>query len=206
MQIKLENLSKKYRNEWIFRQLTHSFTDCSSTAITGSNGSGKSTLLQVISGILPASSGSITYTKNNQNIEPDTLYKDIALCTPILELVEEFTLVEQIKFHFNLKPASKYEGISAFLAYLNLEKSKDKQLKYFSSGMKQKLKLALSFMSDASILLLDEPTTNLDEANKIWYQAQIESIKGGKTIIIASNEPAEYKFVDQVIDILKYKN
>ncbi|MTI21376.1 ABC transporter ATP-binding protein [Fulvivirga sp. RKSG066] len=205
MLVTFENVSKKYNREIIFKNLSYVFKTGQSYAITGPNGSGKSTLLQVISGFVRQSSGDVAYELHGKPLEVEDLYKHLSIATPYLELVEEFTLMEMINFHFKFKkPALQPEEI---LSRAYLTDARDKQIKKFSSGMKQRLKLALTLFTDSSLILLDEPTSNLDEQGTEWYKEQISSlISDDKTIIIASNQKYEYDFCDEVIDIIKYKS
>jgi ABC-type multidrug transport system ATPase subunit len=206
MVISIENLGKKFRNEWIFRNFSYEFTIGKSYAITGPNGSGKSTLLQAIASYIPANEGVIKYANdNNQNIEIENIVKYLSITSPLLELIEEFTLTEFINFHQKLKPFSKEFNAGAFIQLLGFDTHGHKQIKFFSSGMKQKLKLGLCLFSQSKILLLDEPTTNLDQATKNWFLENIKNISKNKLIILASNDPHEYIFANEIIDIQMFK-
>ncbi len=188
--IHAENLGKKFNNEWIFRNFSFEFQENKPVAITGNNGSGKSTLLQVISGILPASEGKIFYKVNDKIIATENFYQYLAWASPYMELVEELTLTEMIQFHEKLKGLQT----AHLIEILRLENARHKYIKNFSSGMKQRLKLGLAFYSPAPFLLLDEPTTNLDQENIRWYQSEMQKLIGKKLVIVASNQPEEYEF------------
>lgn len=202
MQIILDKVGKRYNREWIFRNLSLSFIKGHSYAITGPNGSGKSTLLQVISGVIPASEGRIEY-KNDKNILPEDLYKHITLATPYLELIEEFTLSELLDFHLKFKTFRNSISKQEFIERLKFEKSQNKEVRFFSSGMKQRLKIGLALYSDSSVLLLDEPTSNLDHANIDWYKDEVVQHLNNRIVIICSNQPYEYEFCEEVIDLGK---
>lgn len=207
MNISIQKLAKKFRREWIFKNLNWEFQNNETYAITGSNGSGKSTLLQIISGILAFNKGQIEYKFEGRKVEVDTLYKYLTLATPYLELVEEFTLIEAINFHLKFKNFEENIPIKDFILILGLQKSKNKPIKYFSSGMKQRLKLGFALHTDAPLLLLDEPTTNLDAQGIAWYKSEVEQKLNKKTIIICSNQKSEYEFCksDNILDIMQYK-
>jgi ABC-type multidrug transport system ATPase subunit len=205
MQLKIDNLGKKFQYEWIFRNLSYQFEAGQSYTIIGANGSGKSTLLQVIAGILSPSHGNITYQADNQIISPEKWFRHLAFASPYLELVEEFTLLELVKFHTQFKPFKNQLKISEFIEILGLEKSRHKPLKYFSSGMKQRVKLGLAFYSDTSILLLDEPTSNLDTQGIDWYKREIEQNIANRVVIICSNQAYEYDFCDNLLNINEFK-
>ena len=78
-------------------------------------------------------------------------------------------------------------------------------IKYFSSGMKQRLKLALAFCSDTPMLMLDEPTSNLDKQGVEWYLGLVQQFAAGRLTIICSNQEHEYSFCTQHLDISDYK-
>lgn len=205
MQIVLEELSKKYNREWIFRGINKSVKTGNPIAITGPNGSGKSTLILIISGWTIPSSGMISYYKNDSRIRDDEIYRDIDFVAPYTELIEELTLEEFLNFHFKFKSLQFELTIEDIIQKANLDKERRKYIRNFSSGMKQRLKLALGFYSSCPVLLLDEPTTNLDNYNKNWYFEEIKTVFENKILIIASNQPEEYNFAVDFIKIIDYK-
>ena len=203
MHITLTNVGKRFNREWIFRRFSYEFATGKSYAITGPNGSGKSTLLQVISGSLTFNEGSIEL-KNDQRTTPnEQLYKEVSIAAPYLELVEELTAKEMLAFHAQFKKLTL--PAEEILQVVGLEKATNKQLRYFSSGMKQRLKLAQAFFSDTPILLLDEPTTNLDEDGIALYHQLISDHTKDRAVIISSNDKQEYSFCEEVIAIGNYK-
>jgi ABC-type multidrug transport system ATPase subunit len=204
LQIALENIGKKFRKEWIFRNVNLPFQSGQSYTFIGPNGSGKSTLLQVLSGILPQTEGKITYSVDNQTITVDDIYKKIVMAAPYLELIEEFTLSEMIDFHYKFKqPIQKNHD--DLIELLNFKEHRDKTIKNFSSGMKQRLKLGLAFHSESDIILLDEPTSNLDAQGVEWYLSQVEKYTQNRLLIICSNQPNEYAFCKNIVDIRDFK-
>ena len=204
MDITLKNVGRRFNKEWIFKNIDFSFTDANKYAILGPNGSGKSTLLSIVLGSLSTSEGEITYHHNDE-IKVEEIYKYISFAAPYLDLIEEFTLQETIDFHFQFK--AYVDGLDAtkVLSLLGLEKSQDKALKHFSSGMKQRTKLALACCANTPILILDEPTSNLDEQGIGWYLKLIEQYAADKMIIVGSNQEHEYAFCDYQLNISDYK-
>lgn len=207
MRITLQDLGRRYNREWIFRHLDYSLFFGKKYAILGPNGSGKSTLLKVISGSLAPSQGKIDYVDTNmQPIQPENVFQELAIAAPYMELIEEFTLRELIAFHFKFKsflPGFDTEGI---VQLLGMEKSLDKEVRFFSSGMKQRVKLVLACCSSSSVVLLDEPMSNLDTAGEDWYLTLIErTIQADRLLIIGSNQEKEYAFCDEHIQIMSYK-
>jgi ABC-type multidrug transport system ATPase subunit len=203
--IRLQNIGKKFRNEWIFRKLDYEFQSGKAYAITGSNGSGKSTLMQVISGSLPVSNGKVEYLQSGQVLEIDNWYNQMTFAAPYVELTEEFTLNEFLDFHFKFKSLQKGITKEDFIALVYLAEHSNKAIRQFSSGMKQRLKLGLAFFTETTVVFLDEPTTNLDEKGIQWYLNQVSVIKNTKLVLISSNDKREYQFCDEVLDITSYK-
>lgn len=203
MKIRLQQITKQFGQHILFCDVNYTFQQGGSYALIGANGSGKSTLLQLIAGYVMPTEGVIEIEKDNEKIEIGQWYKHIAMTTPYLELIEELTLQEMVELHHALKPL--IFSPKELIKNIQLEHAAQKPVRYFSSGMKQKLKLALALFSDVPVLLLDEPTANLDAANTAWYQQEVKKIIAKKLVIIASNEPKEYDFCTQVIQVSDYK-
>jgi ABC-type multidrug transport system ATPase subunit len=199
MQIRTENLGKRFGGTWLFRDLNLQFTGKGAYALTGHNGSGKSTFLKILAGYLPPSRGQVHWRSDDgKPLASENWYKHLAWAGPYTELVEEMTLKEMLAFYSKFK----YLKISTLELEEELALGKTtQQLKFFSSGMKQKLKLALAFYGTAEVLLLDEPTSNLDSRNAAWYQSVLEKSLTEKLILIASNEPKEYTLAQDVFTL-----
>ena len=206
MRIKLTNLGKRYNREWIFRNLSYEFASPRKFAITGPNGSGKSTLLQIISGGVIFNEGSIEYFEREvKPVTTEKIYRYISLSAPYLDLIEEMTLIEFFNFHQKMKGwLNKLSG-REIINQLGLEHAAHKQIRYFSSGMKQRVKLAQAIFSDVPVVLLDEPLTNLDEAGIHLYHSLISGFCANRMVLVSSNDPKEYSFCDEIIDIKLYK-
>ncbi|MCZ6692978.1 MAG: ATP-binding cassette domain-containing protein [Bacteroidetes bacterium] len=205
MEIKATGLGKKFNYHWIFKNLDFEFKINNAYAITGPNGSGKSTLLQIISGYITPTTGGLTHTLQGNNLDPNHIYRHLVLVAPYLKLVEEFTLMEQLNFHFQFKTIKTGWNISDIIEIMELKDSIHKQIKYFSSGMKQRLKLGLGFYSQCELLLLDEPTSNLDEPGIQWYLDYVKKSLSDRLVIISSNRKQEYSCCQQEISLKNYK-
>ncbi len=203
--ISLKNIGRRFNREWVFRGVDFTFSSGSSYAILGPNGSGKSTFLQVVNGSLTPSEGELSYTFNNGDIDVGKIFKHLSLAAPYMELIEDFSLAEVIDFHFKFKPYLLGMDKAGVIALLGMKSSKNKLIKYFSSGMKQRLKLALAVCSDTAALMLDEPTANLDTQGIDWYLSLIEQFSKNRLVIICSNQEHEYSFCRQQIRITDYK-
>jgi ABC-type multidrug transport system ATPase subunit len=205
MQIILTNLGRRFNRDWIFRNIDYTFTSGETYAILGPNGSGKSTLLQVLNGSLSPSAGNINYSLNDEKVEADAVFKQLSLAAPYLDVIEEFSLDEMIDFHFKFKPYLNGMDKEAVIDLLNLDTNRNKLIRYFSSGMKQRLKLALAFCSDTPMLMLDEPTSNLDAQGVDWYLGLVQQFAANRLTIICSNQQHEYSFCKHQLNISDYK-
>jgi ABC-type multidrug transport system ATPase subunit len=206
MQIHLTAASKRFNKEWIFSNLDFSFVDGQHYALIGNNGSGKSTLLQIIAGYIGLTKGQINWVnKSGQSIDSSNIYQHISIAAPYLELVEELTALEQIAFHQQFKPLEPALKPIDILEKIGLGNAADKQIRNFSSGMKQRLKLALAIFDQAPILLLDEPCSNLDQEGIQTYHQLMQAYAMHKLIIVASNDSQEYQFCTQQLALSDFK-
>ena len=205
MKITLTDAGKRFNRDWIFRHLSYEFLPLQHYAITGPNGSGKSTLLQVIAGAMAISEGEVRY-EGSTEIAPDGAYRYLSLSAPYLDLVEEMTATEFLQFHSAFKPFLPAVSVAGILDVVGLAGSAHKQIRFFSSGMKQRLKLAQALFSDTSVILLDEPCTNLDAEGIALYQRLIRQYGEGRLVIVSSNDPQEYDFCGKVINIMAHKS
>ena len=205
MEITATGLGKRYGREWIFRELNYSFRPGTATALLGPNGAGKSTLLNTLAGQLLPTAGTLAYALEGRPIEVEDVPRYLAYCAPYLELLEDFTLTEFLQFHTRFKPLQPGLTLERLVEIMYLQKSRHQLIRAFSSGMKQRLKLGLALYADAPLLLLDEPTTNLDAAGQDWYQEHVQATRTGRTLLLSSNVPAEYAFCEAQINVPDFR-
>ena len=205
MIIRLQNTGKRYRLEWIFRGIDYDMHTPGRYAVLGPNGSGKSTLLKVLSGHLSPSKGRIIFEQNGKILEPDVVYRSVSYAAPYIELIEEFTLEEALKFHAGLKPMLPDMTPARLYDILALPRARSKEIRFFSSGMKQRVKLALAICCNTPVLLLDEPATNLDVQGVEWYKNLISQFAENRLVVIASNDPHDAEFCPVHLNIMDYK-
>ncbi|MEL6556792.1 MAG: ABC transporter ATP-binding protein [Bacteroidota bacterium] len=203
--ITVEDLTKTFNKELIVRNFSYQFSTGTTTAITGSNGSGKSTLLKLLSGIIVPNKGKITYEHQKKLIPDEKWFRHISFCSPAQELIEEFTLKEIVDFHLRFKKFEENFSKEDFYEIAYFSEHINKKIALFSSGMKQRLKLALAMFTQSNVLFLDEPTTNMDLEGIKWYRENIIKIVPNRLVVIASNQKHEYEFCDQLISIADYK-
>lgn len=206
MKISLTDAGKRFNRDWIFRHLTYEFSAGQSYAIVGPNGSGKSTLLQVLSGSMQVNEGDGKWSVDNKQLELEKVYNYISICAPYLEVVEEMTLIEFLNFHSGFKPFLSSITSEKIISILGLENAVNKQIRNYSSGMKQRVKLAQSIFSDVPAVLLDEPCTNLDAAGIQLYHSLINDYCKTRMVVVSSNDEVEYRFCKERLNINDYKN
>jgi ABC-type multidrug transport system ATPase subunit len=201
--LRLDKAGKKFSREWIFRDLSFEFKLGEPVAITGPNGSGKSTLVKAISGAIPLNEGSVFYDEGE--VSEEVFHRYIGISAPYLELIEEFTLAESIAFHARFRPLSAGLSVRSFMERVGLERHANKYIRDFSSGMKQKLKLGFAFFSENQVLVLDEPTANIDQKGYEWYMEEVQKLAPHRILLISSNEPKEYRFCTRSLSITDFK-
>ena len=206
MTISLSDAGKRFNRDWIFRHLNYNFEAGQSYAITGPNGSGKSTLLQALSGAMMLNEGSIEFKVSGSTIiSTEKIYNYVSICAPYLEVVEEMTLKEFLDFHQGFKPLLPGINVDSIITAIGLENAVTKQIRNYSSGMKQRVKLAQCIFSDTAIVLLDEPCTNLDATGIELYHSLINDYCKKRLVVVSSNDEVEYSFCTKELSISDYK-
>lgn len=202
MHIQIENLGKRYQRHWVFRNLSYSLISGSRTAILGHNGSGKSTLLRILAGMQSPTEGSLSWSdEQGKQLSGEHLFQQLAFCAPGMELPEELSMSELLKFHFSFKKPLPGLDIRSIIELTGLSAAAHKPLADFSSGMKQRVKLAQAIFSDTPLLMLDEPCSNLDDAGVQQYLGWIEQYSKGRSVVVASNDAREYGFCTMYIQM-----
>lgn len=198
MYISIENLSKRFDSGWVFRDLNIAIEPGQKVAITGPNGSGKSTLLNILCGLLSPSLGKVHYTHGDKSIDRDDIYNYLSISAAYSELDEELS-PKELFAHYSKFRSFKIESLEEFIELAQLKDDLDKQVVYFSSGMKQRLSLALALTMDSPLLFLDEPSSFLDDARKAWFIELFRKYTDGKTVILASNDKSDIDLCDSSI-------
>lgn len=204
MRIELKKLGKRYNRHWIFRNLNFQFEQGNHYAIIGPNGSGKSTLLQIISGFSIHNEGSVQHFSSDDLVTPENVFKQISFAAPYLDLIEEMTLTEFFSFHHKMKGWLSNCDTKEIILMSGLHKAAHKQMRYYSSGMKQRVKLMQAICSNVPAVLLDEPLTNLDDEGFKLYKALIEKYCESRLVIVSSNDKKEYTFCSGVINMTDF--
>jgi ABC-type multidrug transport system ATPase subunit len=149
--------------------------------------------------------GDSNWQLDTLKIQPDKVHLYIAIAAHYFELIEEMTAKEFLLFHNNFKNYINTISVEDILNEAGLANAANKQIRFFSSGMKQRLKLAQAIFSDVPVVLLDEPCTNLDVPGFDLYYEWIEKYCSNRLVIISSNDINEYKFCDSIINMQNHK-
>jgi len=202
----LENVTKTFGRRLIFKDLNYSFQSGRIYGIAGSNGSGKSTLAKILSGLISATSGKVIHSTGGKTITDEKLHNHIGFLSPYLVLYDEFSAEENLR-HFARIRGVKYDKVlvDEILTGFNLLNRKGDLLKEYSSGMKQRIKFLFALIHSPGLLLLDEPTSNLDIEGKESFYAIIRKQAEKKLVIIASNEESDLALCDEIIQLKNYK-
>ncbi|MFM2135351.1 MAG: hypothetical protein RL021_751 [Bacteroidota bacterium] len=207
MIIRLQQTGKRFNREWIFRNIDLEIASGEKLVALGPNGSGKSTFLQLVAGYVLPNEGTVSWSLDtNRPLAEDLVYRELSIAAPYLEVPEELSFPELIDFHFRFK--YRINGISNddILSISGLSAVGDRPVRQYSSGMKQRVRLVLAFCSSTSLLLLDEPCSNLDAAAMEWYRQLADRFTADRTVLVCSNhQSAEYSFCQRQIDLTRWK-
>ncbi len=204
--LQVNNISKFFGRRLIFKDLSFEINNSGVLGVSGANGSGKSTLVKIIAGINSPSSGKIIHLNKQAEIIPEKLHHYIGFVSPYLVLYEEFSAWENLNYFAKIRGIKfNTEKISYLLEKFLLMPRKDDLIKTYSSGMKQRLKFAFALMHNPDLIILDEPTSNLDVAGKDAVYQIIEEESRTNIVIIASNEESDLSLCEKEIKLENFK-
>lgn len=204
-EIKCLDISKRFGFEWIFKNLTFTFYINKIHGIVGPNGAGKSSFLKIISGFSTPTGGEISYHGSFGTKKQEQIFNHVSFCAPYIDLIEEMTVQEIIEFQHKLQPFQDLEMVQQEVKSFPFPGILQKHILELSSGMKQRLKLALSILSPAEILLMDEPGSNLDDRANEWWKQLLAQHCNNRVILIASNDSSDLVMIHEKLDINSFK-
>lgn len=201
-----ENLSKNFGRRIIFRDINFSYTSGNIYGISGRNGSGKSTLVKILAGIISASSGKVIHNNNEKDISSEKLHNHLGFVAPYLFLYDEFTALENLQNFAKIRGV-KYdeEKINYLLQELVIYDRRNDFVKAYSSGMKQRLKFAFALQHSPGLIVLDEPTSNLDASGKEAVYKIVKEEEKNSLVLIASNEETDLALCKEVLNLESFK-
>ena len=196
-------IAKVFSRRAIFRGISFSLKRGDSLAITGRNGSGKSTLVKILCGVLTPTKGRILYTVDGKNLTIDDAKDQLGLVSPYLQLYDEFSGLENLELLSRIRSNNFPTGERAVdaLQLVGLWDRRKDMVRTYSSGMKQRLKYAFALLHGPAVLLLDEPTSNLDAEGVDVVKRVVESQKSGGILVVATNDAAEARWCAQEVHL-----
>ena len=203
MILKSENITKLYNRKTIFKNVSFSINQGSAFAITGKNGSGKSTLVKILCGVLSPTKGIVSLSVNDQTILYPDYYPHIGLVSPYLNLYEEFSAEENLQFIKNIRGLDSSSDVFAeeLLKEFGIYEHRKKEVKNYSSGMKQRLKYCAALIHHPALLVLDEPSSNLDEYGIEAVRNRMRLQKDKGVLLFATNDKDDLQYADTIYDI-----
>lgn len=200
--VEIRNLSKAYHCRKLFTDVSVTIPDHSVFVVLGHNGAGKTTFLRILCGLIPATSGQVEYTLNGRVLSPAEKRAQLGLVSPDLELYAELSAVENLEFFCGVRGVPfTLDKAREILEFVGLKGRGHDYVGTFSSGMKQRMKYAQALLHDPYILVLDEPTSNLDEVGVGLVDTIIRRQKEKGIVIMATNEPREVSYGDQHLSL-----
>ncbi|MBI5731106.1 MAG: ABC transporter ATP-binding protein [Ignavibacteriales bacterium] len=204
--VELSNIVKYLGRRLIFDGINFSFSSQHIYGISGPNGSGKSTLVKIIANLISPTRGKVIHKNNLKKVESVKLHNHIGFVSPYLFLYDEFTAEENLLHFSNIRGISFNKERSDFLLNeLKLIDRKNDLVRGYSSGMKQRLKFIFALLHQPPLIILDEPTSNLDNPGKEKVYELIKKEAENNLVIIASNEDSDIALCGQVIELEKFK-
>lgn len=204
--LSLHNVTKIFGRRLVFKDINFELSSGNVYGISGRNGSGKSTLAKIIAGIISPSSGKVIHRSDGTEIKLEQLHDYIGFVSPYLFLYDEFSADENLYHFAKIRNAKVNKNRTDELFKLfGLSDRRNDLLKGYSSGMKQRMKFIFALQHSPKIILLDEPTSNLDNAGKEAVYKLIKDEAENNLVIIASNEESDLELCGNLIDVEKFK-
>ncbi|MEK6757277.1 MAG: ABC transporter ATP-binding protein [Bacteroidota bacterium] len=196
-------LAKQFNRRLIFRDISFSISAGDSLAITGKNGSGKSTLVKILCGVLSATAGTVQYAIAGKNLSTEHARNRLGLVSPYLQLYDEFSALENLQLLSQIRSNDFPfdERSEEALKLVGLWDRRRDFVRTYSSGMKQRLKYAFALLHRPSVLILDEPTANLDAEGVSVVKRVADEQKRSAILVVATNDEDEAAWCRQRIHL-----
>lgn len=188
--IKASHVTKKFGNIAAVDDLSFELSEAESIALWGSNGAGKTTLIRSLLGIFP-SSGTVSIHGVDVKKDGKRARSFVGYVPQELAFHDDAKLGSSIMFFANLRRVNR-KGAAIALGKVGLQGHEKKRVRDLSGGMKQRLALAIALIADPPIIVLDEPTSNLDASGRGEVIDTLCQLRDdGKTLLFASHRPDE---------------
>jgi len=203
--IETRELGKEYHFQTIFERFSHTFNQAQAVSVLGENGSGKSTLLRVLSGMAEATHGRISWSVKGKKFPYHRWYECFSFCSPDFYFDNRFSVEDTLQQYKRIKSFINNLTVEEVIELIGFQEHRHKHMNELSSGMTQRVRLALTICADVPVLFLDEPCSNLDQKGVQWYNQLVARYATGKLIFVASNDPREYDFCTESLSLMDYK-
>lgn len=201
MEIKLIIYNKKIKEDYVLKDINYTFKQGNIYGLIGKNGSGKTMLLKAMSGFLRPSNGKVIVNDQELYLKEE-FPKDMGVMIGNCEYIKDMTGKDNLKYLASLLKKIDDDRINEVIDIVNLTDEKDKLVKKYSLGMKQKLGIAQAIMEYPKILLLDEPFNGIDNESVSKIKKYLYSIKKDTIIIIATHYKEDIdNFCDSIIKL-----
>ncbi len=207
MDFTLDGIGKRYDSHWIIRHLDFTFLPDKIYGVAGANGSGKSTLLRMLSTMVTPTEGKLLWkSQGGEAVELDDIPTQLSYAAPYITPPLEFTLQEMVDYHASFRPLRDDMSSAALLDTCLLADHRGKRLRQLSSGMLQRFLLGLALYTDSRLVLLDEPTSNLDTRYRAWFYEHLESSPPSRITVLASNDDADLAQCSEILSMSSYQH
>jgi heme exporter protein A len=201
--LSISAVHKRYNRRTIFRDIAVEISAPGSLAIVGRNGAGKSTLAKIIAGVLAPTSGSVRLDVNGAEVKREDRHRSIGFVSPYLTMYDEFTAVENVVILESMRTgrAPAVAEVESLLGEVGLAARRHDRVGTFSSGMKQRVKYATALIHRPPLLILDEPTANLDDEGTAFVHRVVERQRESGIVVVATNEASEAAWCSSRIEL-----
>ena len=199
----VSGVTKEFNRRVIFRDISFFVSSGESVAITGRNGSGKSTLLKIICGLLSPTRGTVEFSEDGRSRKAEDMRNLLGFVSPYLQLYEEFSGVENLELLGRIRGDREHgsDCTKELLSRVGLWERRNDMVRTYSSGMKLRLKYAFALAHTPAILVLDEPTSNLDAEGEQMVRLIVEQQKTTGILIVATNDVEEARLCSSVVEL-----
>lgn len=195
MEIKLENVSKRFKNENVLKGISYSFESGKIYSIVGRNGSGKSVLLKIIAGLYLQDKGNVLFDNKNYNMINE-IPNNLGIVIEQPSFINDLTGLENLKLLASIRNVATERDIVESLEIVNLKDDMNKKYSKYSLGMRQKLSIAQAIMEHQKVILLDEPFNGIDRQSVVAIKEYLKKVKNDDKLIIITTH-----IMDDVVDL-----
>lgn len=195
MEIKLENVSKRFKNENVLKGISYSFESGKIYSIVGRNGSGKSVLLKIIAGLYLQDKGNVLFDNKNYNMINE-IPNNLGIVIEQPSFINDLTGLENLKLLASIRNIATERDIVESLEIVNLKDDMNKKYSKYSLGMRQKLSIAQAIMEHQKVILLDEPFNGIDRQSVVAIKEYLKRVKNEDKLIIITTH-----IMDDVVDL-----